>query len=137
MIKAGVFMSTGAIIKKVRKQRNMTQKLLAEKVQVSPQVISNWEREYTTPDSDDIRRLAEALDCSVDYLLGVSNNINKLDSQKDSKTNDLTPYQQEVIDFFNSREDLFFHDHPGDIRQALEQFEIYYEVWKKQQGKKK
>ena len=45
-------------IKEQRKKMRYTQKQLADKVNVSPQVISNWERGYTEPSADDINKLA-------------------------------------------------------------------------------
>lgn len=63
-------MSLSERIKERRKKLHYTQKLLAEKVKVSPQVISNWERGYTEPGADDIVHLSKALECSGDYLLG-------------------------------------------------------------------
>ena len=63
-------MRTGEKIKELRKKFELTQKQLAEKIHVSSQVISNWERGYSTPDSEDVKKLAEALDCSIDQLLG-------------------------------------------------------------------
>ncbi|WP_181348605.1 helix-turn-helix domain-containing protein [Thalassobacillus sp. CUG 92003] len=56
-------------IKALRKQLQLTQGDLAQSVGVSSQVISNWERNYTTPDIDDIKKLALVLKCSSDYLL--------------------------------------------------------------------
>ncbi|MBU3569225.1 helix-turn-helix transcriptional regulator [Priestia aryabhattai] len=87
-------MSIGVRIKERRKQNNFTQKKLADLVSVSPQVISNWERGYTDPDHNDVKRLADALDVSADYLLGKSdtpspsatnNNINNALTEKDEK----------------------------------------------------
>ncbi|AMA72738.1 hypothetical protein ACH33_07650 [Aneurinibacillus sp. XH2] len=63
----------GRRIKEQRQKLKWTQKELAEKVNVSSQVISNWERGYTTPNSDDVALLSKALDISSDYLLGHSN----------------------------------------------------------------
>lgn len=60
-------------IKERRKMKHLTQKELAEKVLVSPQVISNWERGYTSPNGGDLSRLAATLDCSADFLLGLTN----------------------------------------------------------------
>lgn len=64
---------TDSRIKEQRKLRRLTQKQLADKISVSPQVISNWERNYTKPNGDDLSRLASALDCSIDYLLDLTN----------------------------------------------------------------
>ncbi|OLN21616.1 hypothetical protein BTO30_14135 [Domibacillus antri] len=59
-------------IKELRKKIGLTQKQLAEKVNVSPQVISNWERKYTNPDHDDVKKLSQIFDCSTDFLLGLA-----------------------------------------------------------------
>lgn len=64
----------GINIKKRRKELKLTQGELSKKINVSPQVISNWERGYTTPSSDDLSRLAPALDCSPNFLLGIEEN---------------------------------------------------------------
>ena len=56
-------------IKQCRLSRKLTQKHLADLINVSPQVISNWERNYTNPDYDDIARLSRILHVSADYLL--------------------------------------------------------------------
>ncbi|ATO48306.1 helix-turn-helix domain-containing protein [Brevibacillus laterosporus] len=59
----------GLRIKALRKQKKWTQQELAARVNVSSQVISNWERAYTNPNHDDISRLAESLEVSADCIL--------------------------------------------------------------------
>lgn len=62
-------------IRKKRKELGLTQRDLADKISVSPQVISNWERGYTPEiGNDDLLNLAKALNVSTDYLLGLTNN---------------------------------------------------------------
>lgn len=78
----------GARIKEQRQKIRYTQKMLADKVSASPQVISNWERGYTEPSADDISRLSEALECSSDYLLGKSNNPNIVSASKETSEKD-------------------------------------------------
>lgn len=63
-------MNIGDRIRKKRKERNLTQSELGKLVNVSSQVISNWERGYTGLSHDDIAKLAIALDVSTDFLLG-------------------------------------------------------------------
>lgn len=119
-------------LKELRKQKKVTQQDVANYLGITRPAYTAYEKGSRNPDYDLLNKLARYFNVTTDYLLG-----SDVTNIKDSTQAELTPYQQEVIDFFNSREDLFFHDHPGDIRQALEQFEIYYEVWKKQQEKKK
>lgn len=57
-------------IRELRIAQGLTQKQLADKINVSPQVVSNWERNYTSLDDGDIKRLVLALDTTADYLLG-------------------------------------------------------------------
>lgn len=59
-------------IRALRKERRFTQTMLAEKVGVSAQVVSNWERNYTSPDLQDLSKIATALHTTADYLLGLS-----------------------------------------------------------------
>ena len=47
----------------------MTQAELSEKLNVSPQAVSNWERGETIPDVTLLPDLANALHCSVDAIL--------------------------------------------------------------------
>lgn len=59
-------------IKQLRKENKYTQQELAAKIEVTSQVVSNWERAYTFPDVNDIRNLASSLHTTSDYLLGLS-----------------------------------------------------------------
>ncbi|WP_347860559.1 helix-turn-helix transcriptional regulator [Salimicrobium sp. PL1-032A] len=59
-------------IRQLRKENNYTQQGLAEEIDVTSQVVSNWERAYTFPDVDDLRKLTQTLHTTSDYLLGLS-----------------------------------------------------------------
>lgn len=59
---------TGLLIARQRKQLNMTQKMLAEKVGVSDRTISKWERGMGFPDVSLIEPLADALELSLPEL---------------------------------------------------------------------
>lgn len=56
-------------IKKLRSERNLTQDLLAEKVNVTRQTISSWENDRTQPDIDMLVLLAKALDIGIEELI--------------------------------------------------------------------
>lgn len=71
--------STGKRIKELRIEKRLTQKELGKQVNVSAQVISNWERGYTPNiNHDDLIRLADALETSVNYLLCRTNDPSPL-----------------------------------------------------------
>lgn len=59
----------GSFLQTERKRMGLTQSDLAEKLNVSPQAISNWERGETFPDISLLPDLADALHCSVDAIL--------------------------------------------------------------------
>lgn len=56
---------TGQLIAQRRKERNMTQKMLAEQIGVSDRAISKWERGAGFPDVSLIEPLADALQLSL------------------------------------------------------------------------
>ena len=57
-------------IKKHREMKKISQKELAEKIFVSPQAISKWERGLAVPEIDKLCLLAELLGSSLDALIG-------------------------------------------------------------------
>lgn len=59
----------GENIKKYRKRQNLTQVQLAEKLLVSYQAISNWERGLKYPDLENAYKLAEIFQVSLDVLI--------------------------------------------------------------------
>ena len=60
---------TGAVIRRLRENKNMTQEELAEKVFVSSKAVSKWETGQGFPDISLIEPLAQALGISVIELL--------------------------------------------------------------------
>ena len=60
---------TGALIAQARKERELTQKELAERLHVSAQAVSKWERGLSCPDIGLLEPLAEALGITVTELL--------------------------------------------------------------------
>jgi len=104
-------------IKELREQKGMTQKELAEKMQVSFQTISKWENGVNMPDITHIPRLKDIFGVSTDVLLG------------------LEPMEKEDwrrfdgIDYWNGNRKLF------EIWKSLYWNEDYFtflvkEVWK-------
>lgn len=68
--------SIGDRIRDLRDRRGFKQKELADKIGVSRQVLSNWERDYTPVDADGIASLAKLLEVSTDFILyGKDENI--------------------------------------------------------------
>lgn len=59
------------LVKTLRKRKGITQRELAEQLQVSFQTISKWENGITLPDISYLPKLAEFFDVSTDVLLGI------------------------------------------------------------------
>lgn len=59
----------GKAISRLRKEKRLTQKELAEKVGVSDKAVSRWETGKNYPDIETLQRLAEVFDVSVNDLL--------------------------------------------------------------------
>ena len=57
---------TGVLIAQSRKEKDMTQKDLADLLHVSDRAISKWEREECYPDITLLPVLADAIGCKVD-----------------------------------------------------------------------
>ena len=62
-------MTLGQKIKKLRNEKGLTQKELADKVYVTFQTVSKWEKDENEPDVSTLRELAKLFGCSMDYLL--------------------------------------------------------------------
>lgn len=73
----------GEIISSLRKNKNMTQNDLAEKMNITDKAVSKWERNLSCPDVNSIPKLAEVLGVSVEELL------NAQAKQENSKVNDI------------------------------------------------
>lgn len=66
----------GAMIAQLRKDNNMTQAELAEKMGVTDKAVSKWERDLSFPDVSSIPKLAEIFGVSVDTLMQVKSSTN-------------------------------------------------------------
>lgn len=60
----------GHNIAELRKKCNMTQMELADKMEISFQAVSNWERGVSMPDIAKLPELASVLEVTLDHLLG-------------------------------------------------------------------
>lgn len=55
-----------------RQNKNMTQEKLANKLGITPQALSKWERGISLPDTAMLPDIARMLEISTDYLLGIN-----------------------------------------------------------------
>ena len=61
-------MTFGEKLQRLRQRAGMSQDALAEKLGVSRQAVSRWERDETMPETDKVIALAELFGVTTDYL---------------------------------------------------------------------
>ena len=82
--------SLGSRLKETRIRRNLTQKMLADRVNKSVSAISSYELNTQMPPLDVLISIASVLHVSLDYLAG-------LEKDETYSTKNLTPEQKEFV----------------------------------------
>ena len=59
----------GKRIKRLRKEKSLTQKQLAKEIGTSPAQLNKYEGGFNAPPVERLLLLAEVFDCSIDYLI--------------------------------------------------------------------
>lgn len=72
-------------LKTFRKNKGLSQEALAEKLNIVRQTVSKWEKGYSVPDADMLKKTAELLDVSISELLG-DETINETNIDKITET---------------------------------------------------
>lgn len=57
-------------LKLLRRQTGIGQAKLADMIGISPKTVSHWETGYTEPSVDELIKLADVFDVSIDELVG-------------------------------------------------------------------
>ena len=73
-------MTLGQKIKKLRNDKGLTQKDLADQVHVTFQTVSKWEKDENEPDVSTLREIAKLFGVTVDYLI---NEDEEVDTQEE------------------------------------------------------
>ena len=88
-------MTLGQKIKKFRNEKKLTQKDLADQLNVSFQTVSKWENDENEPDIYTLKELSKTFNCSLDCLLS-----NEEDNKEVSETKEESkevPVNKETI----------------------------------------
>lgn len=70
-------------LKEIREEKKIQQKDLALKLNRTPACISSWETGKTEPSIDDLIRLADVLEVTLDYLVNRTNENNIVEEIRD------------------------------------------------------
>ena len=107
-------------LKKLRKQTQLTQVDVAEKLGISQPAYASWERGTKKPTQDNLVKIAQILNTSVDYLVG--NSDGKKEDELDNveflfrmNSKGLTEkekeiFKRELIEFMEERKKSFGKD---------------------------
>ncbi|WP_195405614.1 helix-turn-helix domain-containing protein [Streptococcus constellatus] len=108
-------------LKALRKEAGLTQKEIAEQLQIGQNSYSNWEKGIRTPIRPTIEKLAEVLNTSASYLLGESNikhpenELSNVEILFRKTSKNMTPkqkeiFQKELLEFMEIRRKAFEED---------------------------
>ena len=103
-------------LKDLRKQAGLTQVDVAEKLGISQPAYASWERGVKKPTQENLVKIAQILNVSVDYLVGNSEEkTDELDNiellfrmnSKGLTNEDKKVFKKELIEFMEERKKAF------------------------------
>ena len=97
-----------------RKANNLSQEELAEKIGVSRQAISKWERAEASPDTDNLIMIAKVYGVSLDTLILGEENSSDSDDEKSTKNNESANTENEQSDTEPDNNDYYKNSKNGD-----------------------
>ena len=89
-------------LKELRTENEMTQKHLAFNLGLSANSVCEWEKGRCEPGIEQLRRLSHIFDCSVDYLIGNSDDFGNI-----TVSPTLSKKECELLLFFDSLEPVY------------------------------
>lgn len=87
-------MTFGQRLRTARKEKKLTQKELASKINAAHNSISNWENDQNMPDPDTIQNLCWVLDVQPNYFFS-SELVPQIPHIRDSNT--LSPEEEQIL----------------------------------------
>lgn len=84
-------------LKEIREKKNLTQVRVSIDVEVSQELISQYERGISLPTIPNLIKLSQFFNCSTDYLLNLTNNPNRVDMLNKQELEN-----QSIIEKYNS-----------------------------------
>ena len=110
-------------LKELRKKANFTQVEVAEKLGISQPAYASWERGVKKPTQENLIKIAQVLNVSVDYLIGNSEEkSDELDNiellfrmnSKGLTDEEKAIFKKELIDFMEERKKAFEQENYND-----------------------
>ena len=120
-------MECAARLAELRREKGLSQEELAEKLAVSRQAVSKWERGESSPDTDNLIALAQLYGVSLDVLLG----LKLAQTPEPAETEYEAPAEEVEVDV-RLAEEL----PPEPMPAAEEPFDSYYEHMAREEARK-
>ena len=94
-------------LQKIRKDNNITQEGLADKLNVSRQAVSKWESGSAYPDTEKLIQISKIFNISLDDLINDNIDIDK-SKNNNTKKLDFMAIINQVLDFISKSINMFF-----------------------------
>lgn len=118
----------GMRIKNLRKKVGLTQKQLADKLNIAPSTVAMYEAGKRDPDTETLKMMSKIFDVTTDYLLG---NESKVVTQEH-----LTNVNNRIKAEFGENIKVMFHDINSFDDDEMEQLKFAIEMIKNSKRKK-
>ena len=109
-------MSIGTNIKRIRREKGITQEKLAELLGLTPSAVSQWETDRVLPDITQLPMLCSIFDVTSDEILGISN---------DSKMQEIDRITDEAYTLIDEGE---YDDAVETVRSGLKKYPDSYDL---------
>lgn len=91
-------------LKRIRKENNLSQEQLAEKLGVSRQAVSKWESGQSYPEMDKVLLICKLFNYNIDELM--NENVKEVEETKQSKNN-INKYVEDFFAFITKTVEMF------------------------------
>ena len=89
-------------LKDIRLEKKISQKELAKQINSTQQTYSDYETGRTNPDIETLIKIANILECSVDYLIGREDDFGNVIIKEKGPAPILTQKEQDLLNAFRS-----------------------------------
>ena len=88
------------VFKDLRKDKNLLQQEIAIKINITRSTISDWENERSEPNIDQLLKLSDFFNCSIDFLLGREDDFGNVTAHPE-----LSEREKTLLNYFNQLSD--------------------------------
>lgn len=109
-------------LQKIRKENNITQEQLADKLNVSRQAVSKWESGTAYPDTEKLIQISKIFNVTLDELINDKKSDTKKEKEKEKKVDFLGIFD-DILNFISKSVNMFWSMKFGEKIKCL--FELF------------